>query len=60
MERCEHASQRPLQGWGRTLNKQQQDASAVAYADDGYMKAKLSVALEILSDFKLSCVEGGP
>jgi hypothetical protein len=36
--------------WGRTLNKHHQDACAVAYADDGYIKAKLSVALEILSD----------
>jgi hypothetical protein len=29
-----------------------QDACAVAYADDGYIKAKLSVALEVLSDVK--------
>jgi hypothetical protein len=35
--------------WGRTLNKHHQDACAVAYADDGYIKAKLSVALEVLS-----------
>ena len=32
---------------------QDQDACAVAYADDGYIKAKLSVALEVLSDIKL-------
>ena len=38
--------------WGRTLAKHQQDACAIAYADDGYIKAKLSVALEILSDLK--------
>jgi hypothetical protein len=38
--------------WGRPLNPHQQDASAVAYADDGYIKVKLSVALEILSDNK--------
>ena len=35
--------------WGRTLAKHHQDACAVAYAD-GYIKAKLSVAL--LSDLK--------
>ena len=38
--------------WGRTLAKHHQDACAVAYADDGYIKAKLSVALEVLSDLK--------
>ena len=38
--------------WGRTLNKHHQDACAVAYTDDGYIKAKLSVALEVLSDIK--------
>jgi hypothetical protein len=38
--------------WGRTLAKHYQDACAVAYADDGYIKAKLSVALEVLSDIK--------
>jgi len=38
--------------WGRTLAKHHQDACAVAYADDGYIKAKLSVALEVLSDIK--------
>ena len=35
---------------GRTLAKHNQDACAVAYADDGYIKAKLSVALKVLSD----------
>ena len=35
--------------WGRTLNKHNQDACAVAYADDGYIKAKLSITLEVLS-----------
>jgi hypothetical protein len=39
--------------WGGTLNKHHQDACAVAYADDGYIKAKLSVALEVLSDVKV-------
>ena len=38
--------------WGRTLAKHQQDACAIAYTDDGYIKAKLSVALEVLSDLK--------
>jgi hypothetical protein len=32
--------------WGRILDKHNQDACAVAYADDGYIKVKLSVALE--------------
>jgi hypothetical protein len=36
--------------WG--LAKHNQVACAVAYADDGYIKAKLSVALEVLSDIK--------
>jgi hypothetical protein len=38
--------------WGRTLAKYNQDACAVACADDGYIRAKLSVALEVLSDLK--------
>jgi hypothetical protein len=38
--------------WGRTLAKHYQDACAVAYADNGYIKAKLSVAFEVLSDIK--------
>ena len=38
--------------WGRTLAKYQQDACAIAYADDGYIKAKLSVALKVLSDIQ--------
>jgi len=41
--------------WGRTLTNHNQDTCAVAYADDsydGYIKAKLSVALEVLSDIK--------
>lgn len=37
---------------GRNLAKHQQNAYAVAYGDDGYIKAKLSVALEALSDLK--------
>jgi hypothetical protein len=39
--------------WGRTLVKHNQDACAEAYADDGYIKAKLSVAFEVLSDISL-------
>jgi hypothetical protein len=38
--------------WGRTLNKHHQDVCVVAYADYGYIKAKLSVAQEVLSDIK--------
>jgi hypothetical protein len=38
--------------WGRTLVKHYQDACAVSYADDCYIKAKLSVTLEVLSDIK--------
>ena len=38
--------------WGLTLVKHNQDAHAVAYVDDGYIRAKLSVALEVLSDIK--------
>ncbi len=38
--------------WGRTLAKHYQDACAVVYANDGYIKAKLSVAIEVLSDIK--------
>ena len=38
--------------WGRTLDKHHQDACAVAYADDGYIKAKLSVAVEVLWGIK--------
>jgi hypothetical protein len=39
--------------WGRTLNKHHQDTCAVAYADDGCIKANLSVALEVLSDVNM-------
>jgi hypothetical protein len=39
--------------WGCTLAKHNQDACAVAYADDGYIKSKLSVAIEVLSDISL-------
>ena len=38
--------------WDQTLNKHHQDVCAVAYADNGYIKAKLSIALEVLSDVK--------
>ena len=37
--------------WGRVLAKFQ-EARAVAYADDGYIKAKLSVALQVLAKLK--------
>jgi hypothetical protein len=37
---------------GRTLNQHNQGAWAVLYTDDGYIKAKLSIALEVLSDIK--------
>jgi hypothetical protein len=37
--------------WGRVLAKFQ-EARAVAYADDGYIKAKLSVALQVLAEVK--------
>jgi hypothetical protein len=39
------------QMWGRVLAKFQ-EARAVAYADDGYIKAKLSVALQVLAELK--------
>ena len=37
--------------WGRVLAKFQ-GARAIAYADGGYMKAKLSVALQVLAELK--------
>ena len=37
--------------WGRALSKFP-GARAVAYADDGYIKAKLSVALQFLAELK--------
>ena len=37
--------------WGRILAKFQ-EARAIAYADDGYIKAKLSVGLQVLVDHK--------
>ena len=37
--------------WGRVLAKFQ-GARAVAYADDGYIKGKLSVALQVLAELK--------
>ena len=37
--------------WRRVLAKFQ-EARAVAYADDGYIKAKLSVALQVLAELK--------
>ncbi len=38
--------------WGRVLAKFQPEARAIAYADDGYIKAKLSVALQVLAELK--------
>ena len=35
--------------WGRVLEKFQ-EARVVAYADDGYIKGKLSVALQVLAE----------
>ena len=37
--------------WGRVLAKFQ-EARAIAYADDGYIKAKLSIALQVLPELK--------
>ena len=37
--------------WGRVLAKFQ-EARAIAYADDGYIKAKLSIALQVLTELK--------
>ncbi len=37
--------------WGRVLPKFQEDRT-IAYADDGYIKAKLSVALQVLAELK--------
>ena len=37
--------------WGRVLAKFQ-EARAIAYADDGYIKGKLSVALQVLAELK--------
>ena len=38
--------------WGRVLEKFQEDR-AVVYTDDGYIKGKLNVALQVLSELKL-------
>ena len=37
--------------WGRVLEKFP-EARAVAYTDDGYIKGKLSVALQVLTQLK--------
>ena len=37
--------------WGRVLAKFQ-EARAVAYTDDGYIKVKFSVALQVLAELK--------
>ena len=44
--------------WGRTLAKYPQ-ARASAYADDGYIKGKMSIALEVLDDLKCVLKEDG-
>jgi hypothetical protein len=38
--------------WGRVLVKFP-EARTIAYADDGYIKAKLSIALQVLTEFKV-------
>jgi hypothetical protein len=38
--------------WGRLLAKFQ-EARAVGYADDGYIKTKLSVVLQVLAELKV-------
>ena len=38
--------------WGRVLAKFQ-EARAIAYADDGYIKAKLSIDLQVLTELKV-------
>jgi hypothetical protein len=37
--------------WGRVLAKFQ-EARAIVYVDDGYIKAKLSITLQVLSELK--------
>ncbi len=37
--------------WGRVLSKFQ-EARSIPYADDGYIKAKTSVSLQVLTDLK--------
>ena len=37
--------------WGRVLTKFQ-EVRVVTYADDGYIKAKLSVTLQVLAELK--------
>ena len=37
--------------WGRVLAKYPQ-AQALAYTDDGYIKGKMSVVLQVLTEFK--------
>jgi len=39
--------------WGRTLAKHNQDACAVAFANNCYIKAKFSIVIEVLSDISL-------
>jgi hypothetical protein len=44
--------------WGLTLNKYHQDACAVAYADDGYIKAK-RVRRPRCALGRKACTQGG-
>ena len=44
--------------WGRTLAKYPQ-ARASAYADDGYIKGKMRIGLEVLADLKCVLTEDG-
>jgi hypothetical protein len=37
--------------WGRVLDKFQ-EARTITYADDGYIKPKLSIALQVLEEIK--------
>jgi hypothetical protein len=37
--------------WGRVLGKVQ-ESRVIVYTDDGYIKTKLSVTLQVLSEFK--------
>jgi hypothetical protein len=43
--------------WGRVLAKFQ-EGRAIAYADDGYIKAKLSVSLQVLVELEAVFKEG--
>ena len=51
--------------WGRVLEKFQEaqaiayaEAQAIAYADDGYIKAKMSVTLQVFAELKYVLFQG--